>query len=455
MISDTSIRKAVEDGLAGVALSPGQKAAILARCRPEPLRVHRRSIARRALSVAAVFAAAVVLSAGVLASSPELARQLAVLGRQTLAFLQPVNQVCEADGIRMEVLASMRSEDTAVVYLTLRDTTGQGRVQETTELWNYCMEGADFAHAEQVDYDPETGAAMFRLTGENVRTDKITVRVEGFSSGVEYYPPAPTGWTVAELAALQPVPAVAYPALEYGWSLVGGLGEEALQQQMNAGSLPVLKPQFDYVPEGLDWLTVRAVGLVDGALHLQLCQDEDLGRFCSVNLALQGPDGADDAGLAVLKVELDATEAGFGSGTSEYVLPLPEGADPAEWELCAGGVDCSVACGAGWQVTFALEPAHADRTGWCELDTGGWQLERISLSSLGITIEGRGELYADSPDLAPVVTLKDGAEAEFFSSSVSTDDQGNIVYRMLFRTPVDASQVARVTLQGRPVVWDD
>ena len=53
MISDTSIRKAVEDGLSGVALSPGQKAAILARCRPEPLRVHRRSIARRALSVAA------------------------------------------------------------------------------------------------------------------------------------------------------------------------------------------------------------------------------------------------------------------------------------------------------------------------------------------------------------------------------------------------------------------
>ena len=67
MISEPSIRKAVEDGLSGVALSPGQKAAILARCRPEPLQVHRRSAARRLLSVAAVFAAALVLSAGVLA----------------------------------------------------------------------------------------------------------------------------------------------------------------------------------------------------------------------------------------------------------------------------------------------------------------------------------------------------------------------------------------------------
>ena len=109
-----------------------------------------------------MFAVALVLSAGVLATSPGLAQQLAVLGRQTLSFLQPVNQVSEADGIRMEVLASMRSEDTAVVYLTLRDTTGQGRIQENTQLWNYHLEGASFAHAEQVDYDPETGSAMFR-----------------------------------------------------------------------------------------------------------------------------------------------------------------------------------------------------------------------------------------------------------------------------------------------------
>lgn len=454
MISDTSIRKAVEDGLSDVALSPGQKAAILARCRPEPLRVHRRSIARRALSVAAVFAVALVLSAGVLATSPGLAQQLAVLGRQTLSFLQPVNQVSEADGIRMGVLASMRSEDTAVVYLTLRDTTGQGRIQENTQLWNYHLEGASFAHAEQADYDPETGSAMFRLTGEDVTSDKVTVRVEAFSSGIEYYPPTPTGWTVAELAELQPTPALSYPTLDHGWGMLNGPGDQKLEQQVESSSLPVLKQQFSYPVEGLDWLTVQAVGVVDNALHIQLHQDEDLGRFCSVNLSLANADG-EDSGLAVLDVALDEPEAGFSSGTREYVLPLPQDADPADWELYASGVNCTVACNAGWQVTFELEPAHADRTGSCDLDTGSWQLEQVSLSSLGITIEGNGELYADSPDLTPVVTLQDGTQPEFISSSVSTDDQGNIVYRMLFRTPVDTSQVATVTLSGQPVVWND
>lgn len=454
MISDTSIRKAVEDGLSGVALSPGQKAAILARCRPEPLRVHRRSIARRALSVAAVFAVALVLSAGVLATSPGLAQQLAVLGRQTLSFLQPVNQVSEADGIRMEVLASMRSEDTAVVYLTLRDTTGQGRIQENTQLWNYHLEGASFAHAEQVDYDPETGSAMFRLTGEDVTSDKVTVRVEAFSSGIEYYPPTPTGWTVAELAELQPTPALSYPTLDHGWGMLNGPGDWKLEQQVESSSLPVLKQQFSHPVEGLDWLTVQAVGVVDNALHIQLRQDEDLGRFCSVNLSLANADG-EESGQAVLDVALDETEAGFSSGTREYVLPLPQDADPADWELYASGVNCTVASNAGWQVTFELEPAHADRTGSCDLDTGSWQLQQVSLSNLGITIEGNGELYADSPDLTPVVTLQDGTQPEFISSSVSTDDQGNIVYRMLFRTPVDTSQVASVTLSGQPVVWND
>lgn len=454
MISDTSIRKAVEDGLSGVALSPGQKAAILARCRPEPLRVHRRSIARRALSVAAVFAVALVLSAGVLATSPGLAQQLAVLGRQTLSFLQPVNQVSEADGIRMEVLASMRSEDTAVVYLTLRDTTGQGRIQENTQLWNYHLEGASFAHAEQVDYDPETGSAMFRLTGEDVTSDKVTVQVEAFSSGIEYYPPTPTGWTVAELAELQPTPALSYPTLDHGWGMLNGPGDQKLEQQVESSSLPVLKQQFSYPVEGLDWLTVQAVGVVDNALHIQLRQDEDLGRFCSVNLSLANADG-EESGQAVLDVALDEPEAGFSSGTREYVLPLPQDADPADWELYASGVNCTVASNAGWQVTFELEPAHADRTGSCDLDTGSWQLQQVSLSSLGITIEGNGELYADSLDLTPVVTLQDGTQPEFISSSVSTDDQGNIVYRMLFRTPVDTSQVATVTLSGQPVVWND
>lgn len=454
MISDTSIRKAVEDGLSGVALSPGQKAAILARCRPEPLRVHRRSIARRALSVAAVFAVALVLSAGVLATSPGLAQQLAVLGRQTLSFLQPVNQVSEADGIRMEVLASMRSEDTAVVYLTLRDTTGQGRIQENTQLWNYHLEGASFAHAEQVDYDPETGSAMFRLTGEDVTSDKVTVRVEAFSSGIEYYPPTPTGWSVAELAELQPTPALSYPTLDHGWGMLNGPGDQKLEQQVESSSLPVLKQQFSYPVEGLDWLTVQAVGVVDNALHIQLRQDEDLGRFCSVNLSLANADG-EESGQAVLDVALDEPEAGFSSGTREYVLPLPQDADPADWELYASGVNCTVASNAGWQVTFELEPAHADRTGSCDLDTGSWQLQQVSLSSLGITIAGNGELYADSLDLTPVVTLQDGTQPEFISSSVSTDDQGNIVYRMLFRTPVDTSQVATVTLSGQPVVWND
>lgn len=40
-----------------------------------------------------------------LAAAPELQQKLAVLGEETLQMLQPINQVSEDAGIRMEVLA--------------------------------------------------------------------------------------------------------------------------------------------------------------------------------------------------------------------------------------------------------------------------------------------------------------------------------------------------------------
>ena len=145
----------------------------------------------------------------------------------------------------------------------------------------------------------------------------------------------------AYTAALQPAPALSYPSLDYGWSMLNGQGDEALEKLMDANSLPVLKPQFSYTVEGFDWLTVQAVGLVDNALHLQLRQDEDLGRFSHVNLGLQRTDD-EESGMAVLEAILEEGDAGFSSGVQEYVLPLPEGADPAEWTLYASGVSCTV-----------------------------------------------------------------------------------------------------------------
>lgn len=62
---------------------------------------------RRVLAVAASFAAVMVLSVGTLAAAPELRESLKGLSEDTIAILQPVNQVSEDQGIRMEVLGAV------------------------------------------------------------------------------------------------------------------------------------------------------------------------------------------------------------------------------------------------------------------------------------------------------------------------------------------------------------
>ena len=137
-ICDETVRAAVDSGLSSVRMDAAQKQAILAQCRPTvavapPAR--RLRPARRALALAAAFALALCLGGGVLAAAPELQQKLAVLGEETLQMLQPINQVSEDAGIRMEVLAAMSDGQVAAVYIGLQDTTGQGRIGPDADLY--------------------------------------------------------------------------------------------------------------------------------------------------------------------------------------------------------------------------------------------------------------------------------------------------------------------------------
>ena len=112
---------------------------------------------RRVLAVAASFAAVMVLSAGTLAAAPELRESLKGLSEDTIAILQPVNEVSEDQGIRMEVLGAVNDGGVAVAFLSLQDTTGQGRVSDTVRLMDCKIsEDMGMAFAHVVSYDETT-----------------------------------------------------------------------------------------------------------------------------------------------------------------------------------------------------------------------------------------------------------------------------------------------------------
>ena len=147
-ICDETVRAAVDSGLSSVRMDAAQKQAILAQCRPtvavrRPLRP-----LRRVLALAAAFALVLCLGGGVLAAAPELQQKLAELGEETLQMLQPINQVSEDDGVRMEVLAAMSDGQVAAVYIALQDTTGQGRIGPDADMYTADISGAFFTAGE-------------------------------------------------------------------------------------------------------------------------------------------------------------------------------------------------------------------------------------------------------------------------------------------------------------------
>lgn len=458
-INEESVRRAVDGGLSQLTLTEQKKQAILAQCRPGIAVVRPRRVLRRAAALAAAFALMVTAAAGALAASPDLAQRLDMLSRQALAFLYPVEQSAEQNGIRMEVLAAMNDEDVAVVYMSLQDTAGSGRVSNSVELFDYEISGAVFTDSEVVQYDPASGTALLRLTGSCGRMDggRVSVTVRSFLTGAEYTELAGPGWTLAEAAALVPEIPLDYSGQYPGWMLDGAL-DTPLGAQLQSDRLPVLKPLSEPLPL-TGWCALSAAGEVDGMLHLQIRPDGGMGRFNRLQFVLTGPDG-ERLQLPYAEVELGEQER-IGvheiSERLETVLELPD--DEAARQGLRVNYDLLTYkeyVEGDWSVSFRLDDEPAQRSARCAMDMGGWTLEEVLVTPLGVTLRGQGEMFANSSlDATPTVVLRDGRTVEFTSASTSTDMDGRIEMKDLFCIPVPPQDVAYVEVGGQQILLED
>jgi hypothetical protein len=105
-----------------------------------------------------------------------------VLSPELAQLLQPVALVSESNGIKMEVVAAMNDDDTAVAYLTMQDLSGD-RIKGSIDLYHYSIsEGSMFTH-EMIAYDEKTKTATIRLLangGSKLNGEKITLRIDSF-----------------------------------------------------------------------------------------------------------------------------------------------------------------------------------------------------------------------------------------------------------------------------------
>ena len=309
-----------------------------------------RPFYRRPLAVAAMLALCFVLATPVLAANvPVIYELMYLVSPQVAQFFVPVQESCEDNGIRMEVVSAYIHGNTAEIYVTLQDLTGD-RVDETTDLFDsYSIRRAfdSAATCHLVGYDKETKTASFLILltewgSQDITGSKLTFSVREFISRKTSLEAVESNINLAEVDEAATTQAV---------YAVGRGGINLSQYTNDSNNYAVLVPGASiYTPiRGLD---VTAIGYIDGMLHIQLATSEKLtldnhGYFYLV----------DKAGMSVpYDYSVSFVEGMDSSGRvdyQEFVFDIPQD-EIGDYTLFGSFVTSGLNTKGRWQVTFPL-----------------------------------------------------------------------------------------------------
>ncbi|HYE11408.1 MAG TPA: DUF4179 domain-containing protein, partial [Patescibacteria group bacterium] len=226
-----------------------------------------KKIKKRSLIIAAAICLCIMLSVPVIAASiPTFNSFLYLVSPKIAQLLQPIEMISEDNGIKLEVVAAMNDDETAIVYLTLQDLTGN-RIDKTVDLYNYSITGANMFTHELVSYDEDTRTATIRMVANGANKlngKKVTVRVDSFLSGKEHFENIDTGIVLADISSGTP------ETILLNMNRISGGGGHLIDILKKKGTINILKPdQVNISLAGIDFVHISNIGYVDSRLHVQ------------------------------------------------------------------------------------------------------------------------------------------------------------------------------------------
>lgn len=342
---------AIEDGYiqeAGKAIG-GQE-------RPERSLSYRlqRSFPRRMRIAAACLAGVLFLSASsllaaVAAGSMPAYEILYALYPETAKRLTPVQISYEDNGIRMEVEAVYVHADTAEIYLSMQDLTGE-RIDETVDLFDsYSIHSSrdSSGTCSLIEFDPESGKAVFlvqikHMNGEKIEGQKLTFSVSEFLTGkqrVEQELPE------IDLSRMEEKTELQTNVTRRGSS---GMEMKKVEEEQQKG---FLRPDADQTFSPVDGVTVTAYGWVDGRLHIQVHYTDILNTDNHGYVYLKDGQGNDVSCFGSVAF-WDEEQSG---SYQEYFFEVQPEMITAGWSVWGYFSTCSELVEGDWRVTFPIE----------------------------------------------------------------------------------------------------
>ncbi len=336
-MENITIQNAVKD----IHLSSITKRGIVKNVRAELWGNCSRAKWHRPAAVVAAVLCLVLLTPVRAAASTSIYDLMYALSPAIAQQFQPVQLADEDNGIRMEVVSASIRGDTAQVYLTLRDLTGD-RVDGTVDLFDSYRINRPFdstGRCEFVAYDDETGTATLLVTirtmdGSGIGGGKVTFSFRQFLSRKTHYEDVEIPCDLGNIRET----ATGWPE---SWSYSGGgLSERE----------PML-PGQPYVGFPVEGISLTGIGLVDGALRVQTAVENYLENDNHGRLWLTDSRGGRiESGSTQFIAEKDGRRLDY----VEYVFPsTPEAL--AEYRLHGEFWTSGLLTTGNWSVTFPLE----------------------------------------------------------------------------------------------------
>lgn len=403
---------------------------------------------KRIITISAAACLCMALTVCVAAATiPSVNRLLAVVSPEIASMLQPLEMSSEDNGIKMEVIAAMNDDETAVFYLTLQDLTGD-RIDKTLYLLDYSFTDANSYGWEIINYDDTTKTATLRMLSsglEGLNGKKVTFSLNSFI-GKRTFDTVDTGINLAD------IPKVPHSeTIIYDRDSIGGGDEEF------AAGGRILKPDKIKLPvPTINFVHISNMGFIDGRLHIQTKRtDNGLDGQEHLYLAdLQGHplDAFEDYTCGTIDFGTDEsgnTKKGF--NYREYIFDV-KNLNLNETKVMGDFVANENHITGNWETTFKIQSVKQIKTSECDIKFDTWTVNKISLSPMGIVLKGvNASNEQKTLPLTPVtilVNMADGSTQTYKSLTGYEQGTGLIEVDFMFSLPLDISKIKSVTING-------
>lgn len=303
---------------------------------------------RRRIALAAAVVVCLMLAVPALAAAADTEPVYSVLYAISPVIaqkLKPVRMSCEDNGIRMEVISAYVHEDSADIYISMQDLTGD-RIDGTTDLFDSYSINRSFSSSaicQLVSYDAAQKTATFLIHitqwgKKDITGDKVTFSVKEFlSHKYEFEGILPQ----LDLASMPQSPATQTSRQIRGYSSPNRLDEEAIL---------LLVPQSGGLFSPVPGVQITAAGYVDGKLHIQAYYENISETDNHGYLYLVDANGTKINSSLSVSFWDDAHSGSYG----EDIFDVP--ADGLTgYQVYGQFWTCDTLTKGNWQVTFPLE----------------------------------------------------------------------------------------------------